>query len=74
MEFFIGGVRMKKMSLAKRMAIALVLGIAAGVGVIALRVNLINGGNAATWTTINNLLFATSNELSHDYIIIIFGM
>ena len=58
MEFFIGGVRMKKMSLAKRMAIALVLGIAAGVGVIALRVNLINGGNAATWTTINNLLFA----------------
>ena len=49
---------MKKMSLAKRMAIALVLGIAAGVGVIALRVNLINGGNAATWTTINNLLFA----------------
>ena len=50
---------MKKMSLAKRMAIALVLGIAAGVGVIALRVNLINGGNVATWTTINNLLFAT---------------
>ena len=55
-----------KMSLAKKMAIALVLGIVVGISMILLRVNLTNGGNEETWNVINNLLFAdisaTGNE------------
>ncbi len=47
-----------KMSLAKKMAIALVLGIVVGIGAIVLRVNLTEGGNEQTWNVINNLLFA----------------
>lgn len=47
-----------KMSLAKKMAIALVLGIVVGIGAILLRVKLVEGGNPETWNTINNLLFA----------------
>ena len=47
-----------KMSLAKKMAIALVLGVVVGIGAIVLRVKLTEGGNEATWTIINNLLFA----------------
>lgn len=47
-----------KMSLAKKMVIALVLGIAVGIGAIFLRVNLMENGNEATWKVINDLLFA----------------
>ena len=47
-----------KMSLAKKMAIALILGVVVGIGAILLRVKLVEGGNPETWNTINNLLFA----------------
>ncbi len=47
-----------KMSLAKKMAIALVLGVVVGIGMIVLRVQLTNNGNESTWNVINNLLFA----------------
>ena len=47
-----------KMSLAKKMAIALILGVVVGIGAIVLRVNLTEGGNEQTWNVINNLLFA----------------
>ena len=50
--------RKSKMSLAKKMVIALVLGIAVGIGAIFLRVNLMENGNEATWKVINDLLFA----------------
>ena len=44
-------------SLAKRIMIALVLGIIAGVGIIMLRENLTTS-NPELWQTIYNLLFA----------------
>lgn len=44
--------------LAKRMAIALILGLAAGLGCIFIRENMINNGQGDTWNTINQLLFA----------------
>ena len=47
-----------KMSLAKKMVIALILGIVVGIGAIFLRVNLTENGQEATWSVINNLLFA----------------
>ena len=50
--------RKSKMSLAKKMVIALVLGITVGIGAIFLRVNLMENGNEATWKVINDLLFA----------------
>lgn len=43
--------------LAFKMIIALVCGLAAGIGCIFLRENLIAAGNAELWTTINNFLF-----------------
>ena len=46
------------MSLAKKMVIALILGIVVGIGAIFLRVNLTENGQEATWSVINNLLFA----------------
>ena len=46
-----------KLSLAKRMAISLVCGLAAGIAFMFLRESLISGGRAEVWTTINNLLF-----------------
>lgn len=52
--------RMKKHKgnkLAKRMAIALILGLVAGIGCILLREQLIQNGNEEVWSTINNLLF-----------------
>lgn len=51
---------MKKGSnkLATKMMIALVIGLACGVGLIALRESLISNGGQDTWNTINNLLFA----------------
>ena len=57
---FLLGEKMEKskMSLAKKMAIALILGIVVGIGAIVLRVNLTEGGNEQTWNVINNLLFA----------------
>ncbi len=48
---------MKNLSLAKKMLIALILGLIAGWGCMMLRENLIAGGNQATWTTINRILF-----------------
>lgn len=43
--------------LAIKMAVALILGLAAGIGFIVLRENLIGNGNSHIWTTINNILF-----------------
>lgn len=43
--------------LAIKMAVALILGLAAGIGFIVLRENLIGNGNGDIWTTINNILF-----------------
>ena len=42
---------------AVKMAIALVLGLVAGIGCLLLRENLISNGNADIWTKINNILF-----------------
>ena len=47
-----------KLSLAKKMAIALILGITLGICMIFLRERLVSNGNSDLWTTINNLLFA----------------
>ena len=46
-----------EISLAKRMAISLVCGLAAGLAFMLLREHLNAGGHAETWTAINNLLF-----------------
>mgnify|MGYP003171167558 CR=1 FL=1 len=46
-----------KLSLAKRMAISLVCGLAAGIAFMFLRESLISGGRAEVWATINNFLF-----------------
>lgn len=43
--------------LAKRMAIALILGLACGFGCIVLREKLIAGGSGDVWNTINSILF-----------------
>lgn len=47
-----------KMSLAKKMAISLVCGLAAGIAMLMLRENLTANGGEATWAMINSLLFA----------------
>ncbi|MDO4500073.1 MAG: dicarboxylate/amino acid:cation symporter [Erysipelotrichaceae bacterium] len=47
-----------KKSLTQKMTIALVCGLLAGLVAIFVRESLVAGGNAATWATINNLLFA----------------
>lgn len=47
-----------KLSLAKKMAIALILGITLGICMIFLRERLVSNGKSDLWTTINNLLFA----------------
>ena len=47
----------KKKSLALKMLIALICGLAAGLGCIFLRENLLASGQVETWTMINNLLF-----------------
>lgn len=44
-------------NLAVKMAIALLLGLAAGLGCIVLRESLMSNGNSSLWTSINNLLF-----------------
>lgn len=49
---------MKKMSLAKKMLIAMILGLIAGIACLFLRENLISSGNQALWTTIDQWLFA----------------
>ena len=43
--------------LAVKMAIAMVLGLLCGLGMLMLRENLLATGQTQTWTTINNLLF-----------------
>ncbi|WP_195999850.1 dicarboxylate/amino acid:cation symporter [Clostridium sp. 1001271B_151109_B4] len=43
--------------LAIKMAVALILGLAAGIGFIVLRESLIANGNDHIWTSINNILF-----------------
>lgn len=43
--------------LAIKMAVALILGLAAGIGFIVLRESLIGNGNDHIWTSINNILF-----------------
>ncbi len=47
----------KKKSLAFKMAIALVLGLAAGMGCIFIREHMIANGNADTWKMIHNIFF-----------------
>lgn len=47
----------KSNQLAIKMAIALILGLVAGVGCIVLRENLNANGNVHIWTSINNILF-----------------
>lgn len=49
--------KQKGNKLAKRMAIALVLGLLAGVGCIVLREQLISSGSQDVWNSINSLLF-----------------
>ena len=44
-------------SLAKKMAIALVCGLAAGLIMMLVRESLTSSGGAATWTMLNNILF-----------------
>ena len=48
----------EKMSLAKRMAIALCAGVIVGISILLLRENLTSNGNEQLWNSINNLLFA----------------
>ena len=43
--------------LAIKMVVALILGLAAGIGFIVLRENLMGNGNGHIWTSINNILF-----------------
>ena len=43
--------------LAIKMVVALILGLAAGIGFIVLRENLMENGNGHIWTSINNILF-----------------
>lgn len=47
----------KGSTLAKRMAVALLLGLLAGIGCIILREQLIQNGNGDIWASINNILF-----------------
>lgn len=60
---------------AIKMAIALVLGLVAGIGCLLLRENLISNGNADVWTKINSILFqdisaeGATNALGIFYII-----
>ena len=49
---------MKKMSLAKKMLIAMILGLLCGILFLMLRENLLANGNGELWNTINNWLFA----------------
>ena len=44
-------------ALAKKMTIALVCGLAAGLGLMLLRESLNSSGSGAVWTTLNNILF-----------------
>ena len=53
-------------NLAKKMVIALVLGIIAGLAMILLRESLNNGGKAETWTAINSFLFADISAAGNE--------
>ena len=61
--------------MAIRMAMALVLGLAVGIGCLLLKENLIRNGNAHIWAKINNILFqdisveGATNALGIFYII-----
>lgn len=48
----------KKMSLAKKMLIAMILGLVCGIGFLMLRENLVASGQSALWTSIDQWLFA----------------
>ncbi len=48
----------KKLSLTKKMTIALILGIVIGISTLLFREHLVNNGNEQTWNLINNFLFA----------------
>lgn len=58
--------------LATKMMIALVLGLLAGVGLIALRENLNANGNAALWNTIHSFLFADISAQGNEQALGIF--
>lgn len=47
----------KQNKFVRNMFIALIAGVLGGLGVMALRENLVSGGNAEVWKTINSLLF-----------------
>ncbi len=53
--------KMKKMSLAKKMFIAMMMGLIVGVGFLVLRESLVSSGKIETWNMINNLLFQDIN-------------
>lgn len=52
--------------LAIKMMIALILGLCCGVGLIALRENLMSNGNAQIWNTINSWLFADISAAGNE--------
>ena len=47
----------QKISMAKKMAISLILGLIVGIGFLLLRENLLGNGKESTWSIINNILF-----------------
>ncbi len=60
---------MKKMDgkrLAKRMLVAMVLGLACGFGCILLREKLTSAGNQELWNTLNHLLFADISKEGNE--------
>ncbi len=57
---------MKKMSLAKKMLIAMVLGLACGIMFLMLRENLLANGNGELWNTINSWLFADISAAGNE--------
>lgn len=52
--------------LAKRMMIALILGLACGLGCIMIRENMLSNGKQELWATINNLLFADISKEGNE--------
>lgn len=66
---------MKKINgqnLAKRMMIALVLGLACGIGCMIIRETLVNDGQASLWATVEKLLFADITKEGNENAIGIF--
>ena len=58
--------------LAVKMMVALILGLVGGIGLIALRENLISSGNVNTWNTINSIFFADISAAGNEQALGIF--